>query len=67
MAEVWRVTGDSLLIAVSPTYKLKELQKTIDEAEDAFLIIGDSYDAAYAAVVKAYRDLNEERNRQEAR
>jgi len=44
---------------------LKELQKTIDEAEDAFLIIGDSYDAAYAAVVKAHDDYNDERNRQD--
>jgi hypothetical protein len=45
---------------------LKELQKTIDEVEDAFLIIGDAHDIAYAAVVKAYDDFNDERNRQEA-
>ena len=45
---------------------LKELQKTIDEVEDAYVIIVDSYDAAYAAVVKAYNDFNDERNRQES-
>jgi hypothetical protein len=44
---------------------LKELQKTIDEVEDAFLIIGDAHDIAYAAVVKAYDDFNDERNRQD--
>jgi hypothetical protein len=45
---------------------LKELQKTIDEVEDAYVIIGDAYEIAYAAVVKAYDDFNDERNRQEA-
>tara|TARA_R110002126_G_C10177815_1_gene474614 strand:- start:323 stop:523 length:201 start_codon:yes stop_codon:yes gene_type:complete len=66
MAEVWRITGDSLLIAGSPKDKLEELQKIIDEVEDAYIIIGDAYEVAYAAVVKAYDDYNDERNRQES-
>lgn len=50
----------------SSTNKLKELQKTIDEVEDAYVIIEDAYEIAYGAVVKAYDDYNEERNRQES-
>jgi hypothetical protein len=58
---------------------LKELQKAVDEAEYAFLlikslrnavredcpIIRESYREVYESVIKAYEEYNDERNRQD--
>ena len=68
MTEVWRITGDSLLVAGSKPPKtkfrsdLEKLEKKVVDAENAWdawdaADAADAEDAAWVALVKAKRDL----------